>query len=90
MKPVDRVRKPKLICTAAAAVVSAGLAVTVVLAQDGLDKIRLAAEQGAAEAQYNLGVNYANGHGVLKDDGEAVRLGAFQQQRRQAFPLRGV
>ena len=22
--------------------------------------------------------------------GEAVRLGAFQQQRRQAFPLRGV
>ena len=22
--------------------------------------------------------------------GEAVRLGAFQQQRRQAFPLRGI
>ena len=34
---------------------------------------RLAAEQGHAGAQSNLGVMYANGEGVLKDDAEAVR-----------------
>ena len=34
---------------------------------------RLAAEQGDADAQYNLGVMYANGKGVLKDAAEAVR-----------------
>ena len=28
---------------------------------------RLAAEQGLANAQFNLGVTYANGQGVLKD-----------------------
>lgn len=27
----------------------------------------LAAEQGVAEAQYNMGRNYYYGHGVLKD-----------------------
>ena len=31
------------------------------------------AEQGAAAAQFNLGVMYANGRGVLKDAAEAVR-----------------
>ena len=35
---------------------------------------RLAAEQGDASAQFNLGVMYDNGEGVLKDDAEAVRL----------------
>ena len=34
---------------------------------------RLAAEQGDASAQYNLGGMYANGEGVLKDEAEAVR-----------------
>ena len=34
---------------------------------------RLAAEQGVATAQYNLGFMYDNGRGVLKDDAEAVR-----------------
>ena len=34
---------------------------------------RLAAEQGAAIAQSNLGWMYANGHGVLKDYNEAIR-----------------
>ena len=34
---------------------------------------RLAAEQGLADAQYNLGVKYANGEDVLKNDVEAVR-----------------
>ena len=34
---------------------------------------RLAAEQGYAEAQHNLGIAYANGRGVPADDAEAVR-----------------
>ena len=34
---------------------------------------RLAAEQGYAGAQNNLGLMYANGEGVLKDAAEAVR-----------------
>ena len=34
---------------------------------------RLAAEQGFAAAQNNLGVTYANGEGVPQDDAEAVR-----------------
>ena len=34
---------------------------------------RLAAEQGYAIAQHNLGVMYDKGEGVLKDDAEAVR-----------------
>ena len=34
---------------------------------------RLAAEQGLALAQYNLGVMYDNGEGVPEDDVEAVR-----------------
>ncbi|WP_424339039.1 tetratricopeptide repeat protein, partial [Henriciella sp.] len=33
----------------------------------------LAAEQGDAEAQYNLGVMYQNAEGVTRDDAEAVR-----------------
>ena len=34
---------------------------------------RLAAEQGHASAQYNLGVRYANGKGVSQDDAKAVK-----------------
>ena len=34
---------------------------------------RLAAEQGDAAAQFNLGLMYNNGRGVLKDEAEAVR-----------------
>ena len=34
---------------------------------------RLAAEQGDATAQFNLGVMYDNGEGVPKDAAEAVR-----------------
>ena len=34
---------------------------------------RLAAEQGHASAQYNLGLMYGNGEGVPQDDAEAVR-----------------
>ncbi len=42
---------------------------------------RRAAEQGHAQAQYNLGLMYANGQGVPQDEQEAVkwfRLGAEQ------------
>ena len=38
-----------------------------------LDRRRRAAEQGNASAQTNLGVMYANGRGVRKDQREAVR-----------------
>jgi len=34
---------------------------------------RLAAEQGGATAQYNLGLMYGDGEGVLEDKAEAVR-----------------
>ena len=34
---------------------------------------RLAAEQGAARAQFNLGIMYADGEGVPQDDKEAVK-----------------
>ena len=37
------------------------------------EALRLAAEQGNADAQYNLAVMYANGLGVPQDDAEAVR-----------------
>ena len=40
---------------------------------DAVRWYRLAAEQGLANAQFNLGVTYANGRGVLKDDADAVR-----------------
>ena len=45
----------------------------VLSAQDDLDTVRQAADQGDAEAQYNLGLMYVNGEGVPKDDAEAVR-----------------
>ena len=51
---------------------------------------RLAAEQGLAEAQFNLGFMYANGEGVLKDEAEAVRwyrLAAEQGDAHAQFNL---
>ncbi len=36
--------------------------------------LRATAEQGDAEAQYDLGVMYANGHGVAQDYEEAAQL----------------
>ena len=44
-------------------IVAGGLAVMVLSAQDDLDTVRQAADQGDAEAQYNLGNMYANGRG---------------------------
>ena len=66
---------------ATAVIVAGGLAVMVVSAQDDLDTVRQAAEQGDTTAQFNLGVRYATGEGVPQDDAEAVqwyRLAAEQ------------
>ena len=46
-----------------------------------------AAEQGLAEAQYNLGVAYDTGEGVLRDDAEAARwyrMAVRAERRRRA------
>ena len=71
MKPINKI--PRLIRIAAAVIVAGGLAVMVLSAQDNLDTVRQAAEQGDATAQFNLGNMYANGEGVPKDDAEAVK-----------------
>ena len=41
--------------------------------QEAVKWFRLAAEQGDADAQYNLGYMYALGEGVAKNDQEAVK-----------------
>ena len=71
LKPINRI--PKLIRTATAVIVAGGLAIMVISAQDDLDTVRQAADQGDAKAQYNLGVMYTNGRRVLKDAAEAVK-----------------
>ena len=71
MKPINKM--PRLVRIATAVIVAGGLAVMVLSAQDNLDTVRQAAEQGDATAQFNLGNMYANGEGVPKDDAEAVR-----------------
>ena len=51
---------------------------------------RLAAEQGDARAQHNLGVHYSDGRGVPQDDAEAVRwyrLAADQGHAGAQFSL---
>jgi len=42
-------------------------------AQKRAEEFRRAAEQGIAEAQYNLGFMYLYGYGVAQDDAEAVK-----------------
>ena len=71
MKPINKI--PRLIRTATAVIVAGSLAVMVLSAQDDLDTVRQAAEQGDATAQFNLGNMYANGEGVPQDAAEAVR-----------------
>jgi TPR repeat protein len=46
---------------------------------------RKAAEQGLADAQYNLGIAYRLGRGVPKDDAEAFRW--FRQSAEQGTAL---
>jgi TPR repeat protein len=45
---------------------------------------RKAADKGLATAQYNLGVAYANGDGVLQDDAEAARW--YRLAADQGYP----
>ena len=71
LKPINKI--PRLIRIAAAVLVASGLAVMVLSAQDDLDTVRQAAEQGDARAQFNLGIMYDNGEGVLKDEAEAAK-----------------
>ena len=62
----------------------------VLSAQDDLDTLRQAAEQGNAAAQFSLGLMYADGEGVPKDDAEAVRwyrLAAEQGNAAAQFSL---
>jgi len=54
--------------------------------QSTLEDITLAANQGDAGAQYNLGVMYANGQGVSKDDKEVVRLYTLAATRNRQKP----
>ena len=58
--------------------------------EDAVAAIRLAAEQGDASAQYNLGVMYDSGQGVPQDETEAVRwfrLAADQGDAAAQFDL---
>jgi hypothetical protein len=58
--------------------------------QEFIEALRAKAEQGDAEAQYNLGLMYANGDGVPQDDAEAVRwlrLAADQGLSQAQFNL---
>ena len=50
-----------------AAILVLVFAVAVAAQSTEIEQLRLAAEQGYARAQYNLGVMYATGRGVLKD-----------------------
>ena len=57
---------------------------------EALKQLRLAAEQGDADAQYNLGVMYDNGAGVPENKAEAVkwyRLAAEQGYASAQYAL---
>lgn len=74
MKPTGRFPAAQFIRTVSSVVIAAvGIIATILLAQDNLDALRQAAEQGDAKAQAVLGAAYAEGRGVRKDDVEAVR-----------------
>ena len=86
MKPTGRFPKPKFIRTVSSVVIAAvSFTATILLAQDNLDALRQAAEQGHADAQGILGIMYALGRGVAKDDAEAWRwmLKAAERGRRR-------
>lgn len=54
----------------AAAVILFALAAASLDAQDTLERLRQAAEQGDPDAQYSLGIMYVDSMGVLEDDAE--------------------
>lgn len=65
-----------------------GLAVRLPAQQNGgpkkFEAIKAMAEQGNAEAQYNLGICYHEGEGVAKDVFEAVKW--FRKAAEQGYP----
>ena len=66
------------------------LAETPTSEQEEIDTLRARADQGVAEAQYNLGVMYARGDGVPEDEAEALRwyrLAADQGHADAQFTL---
>ena len=58
-------RAPRLI---AVAILIAAFSAPISAQQETVTEVRAKAEQGDAEAQFNLGVMYANGEGVPQDD----------------------
>ena len=71
LKPINKMLS--LIRIATAVLMAGGLAIMVLSAQDDLDTVRQAADQGDATAQFELGYKYRLGQGVPWDDAEAVR-----------------
>ena len=61
------------IVASVAVLVALGVGAPVQAQTPEIDALRARAEQGDAEAQYDLGVMYDNGRGVPQDDAEAVR-----------------
>ena len=66
-------KMPKLIWTVTTWLVAVTLTTTILLAQDELDSLRHAAEQGDAAEQYRLGAIYTQGQSVPADYAEAAR-----------------
>jgi TPR repeat protein len=60
-----------------------GSAIAVWLLQSSLRLLRPLAVQGNANAQFNLGMMYQDGHGVPQDDSEAVQW--FRRAAIQGF-----
>ena len=93
MRARDKTHRP--IYMTAAMVITVLLAVTVLLVQDNPEEVILteeefplllaSAEKGDARAQFNLGVMYANGRGVLRDDAEGVRWYRLAADQGNAF-----
>ena len=59
-------------------------------AKPGLDETRSAAEQGDADAQYNLGLRYHYGEGVPQDDAEAVKWWRLAAEQGDATAQRNL
>ena len=87
MRATDKRHRP--IYMTAAMAMTVLLAATVLLAQDNPELSRQAAEQGDAEAQYNLGFMYAEGRGVSKDEAEVGAL-VPAGRRSGAMPVRST
>ena len=78
-------KMPKLIWTVNAMILAVTLTATVLLAQDELDSLRQAAEQGDADAQYKLGAIYTDGQRVPADYAEAARWYRLAAERGLAM-----